>query len=65
MIFGKKLKKSTPEEEQKFSQDLKKENINSKDVFAILFSSFFVIFLPCVIILVILASFVLWLFGVL
>lgn len=64
MIF-KRLKKSTKEEEEQFGKMFEEEKVGWKDKFAMIFSAFFVIVLPCIVILVLLALFMLWIVGAL
>ncbi len=51
-FFRKRLKKSIKEDEIAFGEMIKKEEIGFKDGFAMIVSAFFVIVLPCLLILV-------------
>lgn len=62
MIF-KRLKKSTKEQEEQFGKMLEEENVGWKDKFAMLISAFLVIMLPCIVILLAFAAFMLWIIG--
>ncbi len=62
MIF-KRLKKSTDEEEEKFSRMLHEEKVGCADSFAMIVSAFFVLILPCLGVLLALAGLILWLLG--
>ena len=64
MIWG-RIKKSTPEQEKEFKENLEKENVTRKDKFAMVASAFLVIVLPCLAVLLILAFLMLWIFGIL
>lgn len=65
MFFRKKLKKITPEQEREFRENIQKENITFKDKIAMILSAYLVIVLPCLIVLVLLSLFVMFLFGIL
>ena len=64
MIF-KRLKKSTPEEEEQFGQMLEQEKVGWKDRLAMMLSAYVVIVIPCILVLIGLSVFTLWLFGLL
>lgn len=64
MIF-KRLKKSTREEEQQFADMMEEEKVGCADKFAMLVSAFFVIMIPCILVLVAFAAFLLWIVGAL
>ena len=64
MIF-KRLKKSTPEQEAEFAKMLEEEKVTWKDKFAMIFSAYLVILLPCVLVLVGCVAIMLWIFGLL
>ena len=64
MIF-KRLKKSTKEDEEQFSQMLEEEKVGWKDKFAMLIAAFFTIMLPCVAVLLGFAGLVMWIIGLL
>lgn len=64
MIF-KRLRKSTPEEEEQFGRMLEEEKVGWKDKFAMLVSAFFVIIIPCLLVLIGMSVFMLWIFGLL
>ena len=61
MLFGKKTKDKS--EEKKRIAELREEKLSAKDVFAMLFSAFFVIVLPCILIVLVLALIVMFMFG--
>ncbi len=66
MLFLKKrLKKSTPEEDQQFRELMQENDVGFKDGMAMILSAFLVIVLPCLLILGGIAVLGLWLFGVL
>lgn len=62
MIF-KRLKKSTKEEEEQFSQMFEEEKVGWKDKFAMLIAAFFTIMLPCVAVLLGFAALIMWIIG--
>ncbi len=66
-MFGRKLRKAASEEEENSQkeEELQKEKISVKDRFAMTFSAFLVIFLPCLAILLGLGLLILFLFGAL
>lgn len=65
LFFKKRLKKSTPEEDQQFRNMMQESGVGFKDGMAMIFSAFLVIVLPCLLILCGMALLGLWLFGVL
>ena len=64
MIF-KRLKKSTPEEEEQFGRMMEEEKVGWKDKFAMIISAFAVIVLPSLLILIGMSTLMLWVFGLL
>ena len=64
MIF-KRLRKSTPEEEEQFGQMLEQEKVGWKDRLAMMLSAYVVIVIPCILVHIGLSVFTLWLFGLL
>ncbi len=50
-IFGRKLKKSTKEDDERFVQAMEENNVGFKDRMAMIFSAFVVIILPCTLVL--------------
>ena len=65
LFFKKRLKKSTPEEDQQFRNMMQENGVGFKDGMAMIFSALLVIVLPCLLILCGIAALGLWLFGVL
>lgn len=65
IAWWKRLKKSTPEQEDRFQEMLKEEKVSWKDRFAMLLAAYVSILLPCAIILVALALLAMWMFGAL
>lgn len=63
MIF-KRLKKSTREDEQQFSDMFEEEKVGWKDKLAMLIASFFTIMIPCILILVAFGAFMIWILSV-
>ena len=64
MIF-KRLKKSTKEEEARFSRMLEEEQVSWKDKLAMLIAAFFTIMLPCVAVLLAFGGLIMWIIGLL
>ncbi|MBQ6809539.1 MAG: hypothetical protein IJP09_02375 [Clostridia bacterium] len=64
-MIWRRLKKSTPEQEKEFKENLEKENVGIKDFVALLVSAFFVLILPCILILGGIGLLLLWAFGAL
>ncbi len=52
MFFKKRLKKSTPEEDEKFAEMMDECEVDFKDKLAMVISAFIVIVLPCLLILI-------------
>ena len=65
LLFKKRLKKSTPEEDEQFRELMQQNGVGFKDGMAMILSAFLVIVLPCLLILCGIAVLGLWLFGVL
>ncbi len=65
LFFKKRLKKSTPEEDQQFRELMQQNDVGFKDGMAMILSAFLVIVLPCLLVLCGIAVLGLWLFGVL
>lgn len=64
MIF-KRLRKSTDKEEKEFEQMLQEEKVGWKDRLAMMLSAYVIIVIPCLLILIFLSVFTLWIFGLL
>ena len=62
-MIWRRLKKSTPEEEAHFAEQMEEERLSAKDKFAMVASAILVIFVPCALILLALAGLILLLFG--
>lgn len=62
-FFWKRLKKSTPEQEEEFRQRMQEENVGWKDTLAIILSAFLTLVLPCLLVLLALGGLMLWLFS--
>lgn len=63
MFWWKRLKKSTPEEEEQFKEMLAAEEVSWKDRIAMALAAYIAIVLPCILILVALGLLALWLVG--
>jgi len=62
MIF-KRLKKSTKEEEQQFSDMFEEEQVGWKDKLAMLIAAFFTLMLPAIAVLLGFAGLIMWIIG--
>ncbi|MBQ3141489.1 MAG: hypothetical protein IJC25_05970 [Clostridia bacterium] len=62
MFFKKRLRKATPEDDAKLAQAMEENDVGFKDRFAMVVSAFLVIVLPCLLILLAISGFALWLF---
>lgn len=62
-MIWRRLKKSTPEEEARFAEQMEEVKPTAKDKFAMLITAMLVIFVPCALLLIGLALLVLWIFG--
>ena len=62
-MIWRRLKKADPKAEKEFQENLEKENVGIKDFIALLSSAFFILILPCILILGGLGFLLLWLFG--
>ena len=62
-MIWRRLKKSTPEEEARFAEQMEEVKPTAKDKFAMLASATLVIFVPCALILLALGGLILLLFG--
>ena len=62
MIF-KRLKKSTPEQEEKFGRMMEEEKVGWKDKLAMILSAYMVIVLPCLLLLVVVCAVMLLMMG--
>lgn len=64
-FFRKRLKKSTPEQDEAFRQMMQDEQVGFKDGFAMIVAAFITIVLPCALIICGIAFLMLLLFGLL
>ena len=65
LFFKKRLRKSSPEEDEQFRELMQQNDVGFKDGMAMILSAFLVIVLPCLLLLCGIAVLGLWLFGVL
>ena len=63
MAIWKRLKKSTPEQEEEFREIMTEEKVGFKDKMAMIVSAFIVLVVPSALVLIILSVIVLALFG--
>ncbi len=59
-MIWRRLRKATKEEEIQFGKMMEEEKVGCKDQFAMLFSAFFVLFLPAAGVLVGFGTFIFW-----
>lgn len=64
-MIWKRLKKSTPEEEEEFQERMSEENVSAKDKLAMLLAAVGTILIPSILILVGLCVLVMWIFRIL
>lgn len=64
-MIWRRLKKATREQEEEFRERMSDEKLTAKDRFAMVFSAFLVIVLPCLAVLLIFGLLLLLLFGAL
>ena len=62
-MIWRRLKKSTPQQEKEFAENLSKENVGFKDRLAMYLSAILVLVLPALAVVVLLSLLVLWTFG--
>lgn len=62
-MIWRRLKKSTEEEDQQFSERMRELKSSPKDMIAMIFSAFVVIVLPCLLVLLAFAFLIMLLFG--
>jgi hypothetical protein len=62
-MIWRRLKKSTPQQEKEFAENLSKENVGFKDRLAMYLSAILVLVLPALAVVVLLSLLVLWIFG--
>ncbi len=64
-MIRKRLKKSSKEEDQKFARMMEEEHVTFRERLVMILTAYVVLLLPSILILIALALFSLWLFGVL
>ena len=64
-MIWKRLKKSTPEQEKQFAEQMKEAGVSPKDKLLMTLTAYVVILLPCLLVLLGLSVFMLWFLGVL
>ena len=64
-MIRKRLKKSSKEEAQKFARMMEEEHVTFRERLVMILTAYVVLLLPSILILIALALFSLWLFGVL
>ena len=64
-MIWKRLKKSTPEQEKQFAEQMKEAGVSPKDKLLMTLTAYVVILLPCLLVLLGLSVFMLWILGLL
>lgn len=64
-MIWKRIKKSTPEEEQRFKEQQEEMKVSPKEKLIMVLTAYAVIVLPCLLVLVGLSLFMLWILGAL
>ena len=64
-MIRKRLKKSSKEEDQKFARMMEEEHVTFRERLVMILTAYVVLLLPSILIMIALALFSLWLFGVL
>ena len=65
LFFRKRLRKSTPEEFNRFHEDMQNEGVKFKDNVAMVLSAYLIIVLPCLLILIGISLLAMFLLGML
>lgn len=65
LFFRKRLRKSTPEEFNRFHEDMQNEGVKFKDKVAMVLSAYLIIVLPCLLILIGISLLAMFLLGML
>ena len=65
LFFRKRLRKSTPEEFNRFHEDMQNEDVKFKDKVAMVLSAYLIIVLPCLLILIGISLLAMFLLGML
>ncbi len=65
LFFRKRLRKSTPEEFNRFQEDMQNEGVKFKDKVAMVLSAYLIIVLPCLLILIGISLLAMFLLGML
>ncbi len=63
MFFRKRLKKWTPEDDEKLARAMNENNVGFKDRIAMVIAAFLVIVIPCLLVLLGISGLALLLFG--
>ncbi len=63
MFFRKRLKKWTPEDDEKLARAMNENNVGFKDRIAMVIAAFIVIVIPCLLVLLGISGLALLLFG--
>lgn len=64
-MIWKRLKKSTPEQEKQFAEQMKEAGVSPNDKLLMTLTAYVVILLPCLLVLLGLSVFMLWILGLL
>lgn len=63
-MIWRRIKKSTPEQEKDFQEQLAEEKLSLKDKLSMVLSAYLVLVLPALLVLVALSLLICWLFGI-
>ena len=64
-MIWKRINQVTPEQEQEFQERMSQENVSVADKVIMVITSFFVIVIPCAVVLIGISLLTLWIFGLL
>lgn len=65
LMIWKRLKKSTPEQEEEYQRQLQKTGVTPREKLVMVLTAYVVILLPCLLVLVGMCAVVLWVMGIL
>ncbi len=64
-MIWRRLKKSTPEQDEELKERFKEEKVGAKDTLAMIIAALYTLVLPCALVLIALGAFCMLLFGLL
>lgn len=65
LMIWKRLKKSTPEQEEEYQKQLQETNVTPREKLVMVLTAYVVILLPCLLVLLGMCAVVLWVMGLL